>query len=90
MNQIDVRGGGLVLRKALGIVPLAVLDLSVAQGFVPAVGTAFTVVNNRAAGVVNGIFLDLGEGTVFTTSGFSFRITYLGGDGNDVVVTRVA
>lgn len=60
--------------------------------FYPSLGTfdpgitSFTVVDNRGTGPVQGIFKGLPEGTVFDVSGEPIRITYFGGDGNDVVV----
>jgi len=38
---------------------------------------------------VGGTFNGLPEGTFFTNGGAPFRISYAGGDGNDVVLARV-
>ena len=39
------------------------------------------------AGAITGTFAGLPEGAKFTSNGRTYRITYQGGDGNDVVVT---
>jgi len=58
--------------------------------FTPAVGDTFTVINNDEADAVVGTFAGLPEGAIFTTpAGTPFRISYVGGTGNDVTLTRV-
>ena len=58
-------------------------------GFAAHGSNSFTLINVTGAGAVSGTFVGLPEGTVFPSSdGKSFRITYHGGTGNDVVVTR--
>jgi autotransporter-associated beta strand protein len=57
--------------------------------YTPAPGDAFTLINNTGADAVTGTFDGLAEGATFTASGFTFRISYAGGDGNDVVLTAV-
>ncbi len=55
----------------------------------PAIGDAFTIIKNDGADAVSGTFLNAPEGAVFGgTLNTAFRITYQGGDGNDVVITR--
>jgi len=59
-------------------------------GFRPAIGDAFTILKNDGAEAVNGTFLNAPEGAIFGGAlNTAFRITYQGGDGNDVVITRV-
>lgn len=68
----------------------ATLKLNV-SGAIP-MNVPITIINKISAGKVTGAFAGLSEGTIFTdaTSGFKFRITYAGGDGNDVQLTRTA
>ncbi|PQO25742.1 hypothetical protein C5Y96_23315 [Blastopirellula marina] len=66
----------------------AVLELSLLAGFEPSQGEKFTIIQNVGMGTVQGTFQDLPEGAVFTIDGNEFKISYVGGDGNDVVVTR--
>ncbi len=59
-------------------------------GFRPAIGDSFTILKNDGADAINGTFLNAPEGAVFGGAlNSAFRITYRGGDGNDIVITRV-
>ena len=61
-----------------------------AGGNRPAIGQSFEIISNDGADAVVGAFANLPEGASFNGGlGLSFRITYRGGDGNDVVITRV-
>ncbi len=61
------------------------------NAFRPAVGDSFTILRNDGTDAIIGSFLNAPEGTVFAGPlNTAFRITYLGGDGNDIVLTRVA
>lgn len=67
-----------------------VATLSTAQfnNFIPTVGNSFTIINNDAADAVVGTFAGLAQGaTVTSTNGVEYTISYVGGDGNDVVLT---
>jgi hypothetical protein len=61
--------------------------LDVVLGYAPAGGDTFTIFDNTFGGPVNGTFAGLPEGEQFVVSGFDFEITYVGGDGNDIVLT---
>jgi autotransporter-associated beta strand protein len=67
----------------------ATTRLTVNRGtFAPARGAAFTIVRVNAIVANNaGTFQDLPEGATFSVDGQKFRITYRGGDGNDIVLT---
>jgi len=60
------------------------------NGFVPAIGDVFTIINNQGNGAVIGTFNGLPEGAALTVGGVTLRISYVGGDGNDVTLTTVA
>ena len=82
--------GGYDQIAATGSVTLAgALSISVINGFIPVGGDAFTLILNDDADAVTGTFAGLPEGAPITVSGFDFQITYVGGTGNDVVVTAV-
>jgi fibronectin-binding autotransporter adhesin len=66
-----------------------VASLNVTLGFTPLAGTAFTIVNNTSGNQISGTFAGLPEGKVFVASGTTFQITYVGGDGNDIVLTAI-
>jgi autotransporter-associated beta strand protein len=80
-------------QNVTGTVSLGSSTLHVTLGFTPAVGDAFTILNNDTNDAVIGTFNGLPEGGVVsvTTGLFSgaFQISYLGGDGNDVVLTTL-
>jgi Dockerin type I domain len=59
-------------------------------GFIPPVGTTFTIIDNDGTDPVTGTFAGLPQGAVLSTGGQSFSISYAGGTGNDVVLTRSA
>jgi autotransporter-associated beta strand protein len=65
----------------------AVLDLRL--GFVPTNGTQFIIINNDGTDAVGGWFAGLTEHAEFTQSGTQLQISYLGGDGNDVMLTVI-
>src|ERR1051325_3538885 len=73
-----------------GSVALSNATLSVLPGFTPAVGDSFVIINNDGAEPVTNTFTGLTNGAVFAVGGLPFQINYAGGDGNDVVLTRVA
>ena len=66
------------------------LDVNLLGGYVPAPGDAATIVNNDGADAVVGTFTGLPEGAVFNVNGNSLQISYVGGTGNDVVLTAAS
>jgi autotransporter-associated beta strand protein len=54
-----------------------------------ATGTAITLIDNDGTDAVAGTFNGLPEGALVTIGGQTFSISYAGGTGNDVVLTRV-
>jgi autotransporter-associated beta strand protein len=64
-----------------------VLDAS--ANFQSTVGDTFTIINNDGNDAVVGTFAGLPEGASLTLGGLAFTISYQGGTGNDVVLTRV-
>ena len=56
----------------------------------PPIGQAFTIIENDGTDPVTGFFANVAEGgTIVTSNGLTFSVTYHGGDGNDVVLTAV-
>lgn len=85
-----------VTTRPMAVPPLVVLrepTLEFFLGFEAPVGSEFMIIQNDGSEPVQGQFHGLPEGATFGSLGFfagrSFRITYVGGDGNDVVVTRI-
>jgi len=53
-------------------------------GGTPVVGQGFVIIDNDGTDAVQGTFAGLPEGAQVQANGYVFRITYAGGDGNDV------
>lgn len=68
----------------------SVLVVDLSGAFKPASGRNFVIIDNDGNDPVIGTFAGLPEGAVFGGDGLPFRISYTGGTGNDVVITRVA
>ncbi len=60
------------------------------NAYVPVGGESYTIIANDATDPVSGIFIGLAEGNIFSLAGKNMRISYLGGDGNDVVLTALS
>jgi autotransporter-associated beta strand protein len=88
-DQVAVNGN-FSLSQNLLIATLPVLHVTLVNGFHPAGGEGFTIVNITGAGTTTGIFQGLPEGATLTLAGGErFTISYHGGDGNDVVLTAL-
>jgi hypothetical protein len=73
--------------NASGNVNLGGATLQLSWAFTSSPGNTFTIINKTSPGAITGTFASLPEGAKFTSNGRTYRITYQGGDGNDVVVT---
>ena len=65
------------------------LDLTYLEGGVIKKGDTFTIIDNKTTYPMRGTFKDLPEGAEVTVGGATFKISYVGGDGNDVVLTAL-
>jgi autotransporter-associated beta strand protein len=72
-----------------GTVTISGSNLVVTVGGTLTLGDKYTIINNDGMDAVSGTFAGLAEGATFSSGGDSFRISYQGGDGNDVVLTSV-
>jgi autotransporter-associated beta strand protein len=75
--------------SVFGAVNLGGAALNVTPNFSPASATRFTIVANDSADAVINTFSGLPEGAILNAGGTGFRISYAGGDGNDVVLAAV-
>jgi autotransporter-associated beta strand protein len=80
-DQLTVNGPVNLGGASLQVIPLA--------GFTGSIGDTFMIIDNDAADAVTGTFAGLPAGAVVTAGVFAFSISYTGGTGNDVVLTRV-
>lgn len=71
-----------------GDIALGNIALELSLGFTPTIGDKFTIIDNDANDAVIGTFDGWPEGGTQMVNGNLFQITYKGGDGNDVVLTR--
>jgi autotransporter-associated beta strand protein len=77
--------------KVAGAIDLAGATLSTTLGFTPSGQQSFTIINNTGSAAITGTFAGLAQGAVLTVAGGEqFKISYTGGDGNDVVLTHLA
>ena len=65
----------------------AVLNTSRWNNFTPAQGKVFTIIDNQGPNAVVETFKNLPEGATFSQNGVVFKISYVGGNGNDVTLT---
>lgn len=74
--------------KVTGTVTLGngTLNTILYNGFKPAKGQSYKIIDNDASDAVSGTFNNLAEGATFTVAGYVLKISYVGGDGNDVVL----
>ena len=63
--------------------------LELAGSFAPAIGDEFLIVQNDGTDAITGTFSGFPEAFTFDRNGQQFRISYVGGTGNDVVVTTL-
>jgi hypothetical protein len=77
--------------KVVGAVALngATLNLASYGSFMSARGDQFVFIDNDGTDAVQGTFAGLSEGTSVALGNHSYRISYHGGDGNDVALTDV-
>jgi autotransporter-associated beta strand protein len=83
-------GSGYSQLVVAGTVSLGGSTLNVALGFTPNIGDAFTIIKNNGGHAVSGTFKGLAEGATFSQNGMTFKITYKGGSGHDVEITRIS
>lgn len=79
INPLILIGSNFLANAALQIVPNFTSPVSIGQ--------QFTIISNATPNLFNGTFNGLPEGTLITAGGYTFRISYVGGTGNDVVLT---
>ena len=84
----QVVNGTVILN--LGDYADATLLVDLNAGYTPDLGTTFTIIDNDGTDPVIGHLSGLPEGGTFTSGGQLFRISYVGGTGNDVVLSAVA
>ncbi|MBL9167273.1 MAG: autotransporter-associated beta strand repeat-containing protein [Verrucomicrobiales bacterium] len=82
-------GVGYDVIRVNGGVILGNSSLHLTSAFTATTNDSFLVLQKTSPGPIQGIFLNATEGSIIGTAPDTFRITYQGGDGNDVVLQRV-
>jgi hypothetical protein len=72
-----------------GTVTLGNAILSLSSTYAGSAGSVFTIVDNQGLGAVVGTFSGLPEGSVVSANGRAYKISYVGGTGNDVTLTAI-
>ena len=102
VNDFSLQAGGVysaeilnsteydkIVAGSVTLDPASALELKLAPGAQIKKGDTYTIVDNTGAGAINGTFSGLAEGAQLVVDGATFSISYVGGDGNDVVLTAL-
>ena len=79
-DQIVVNPGTVTLDNAI---------LTLSSTYAGSAGAVFTIIDNQGIAAIGGTFVGLPEGSVISTSGRAYKISYVGGTGNDVTLTAI-
>lgn len=85
-DQIVVGDSSITTGTPVAISTNSTLSVTLLDGFKINPGDKFTIIDNKTTTAVSGSFKDLPEGATFKVGENVFKITYTGGDGNDVVL----
>lgn len=79
----------VVTNTGSGAVQLGGGTLNVGLTYAPSATDNFLILDKQTPGAISGAFAGLAEGSTFTAGSTLLRISYVGGDGNDVVLSVV-
>jgi fibronectin-binding autotransporter adhesin len=85
----DSSTADLIVARNVAISNSAQFSLSNIGSAIASFGTTFMVISNASPNSIIGNFANLPEGAVFTRDGNDYRVSYMGGDGNDLTITVV-
>ena len=92
LNSAFIEGSDAAVTSAEFVATGTTLG-TMSLGFAPGPMQELLLVNNTGGGLISGNFSGLTEGATLTAiydgNTFNFRISYVGGDGNDITLTRV-
>jgi Extended Signal Peptide of Type V secretion system/IPTL-CTERM motif len=84
VNLATADGGDRL--NVIGAVSLSGTSLALSGAYLPALGDIFTVVTNDGTDPVVGTFVGLPQGAAIQYNGATLTISYVDGDGNDIVL----
>ncbi|MFN3409171.1 MAG: beta strand repeat-containing protein [Limisphaerales bacterium] len=76
--------------RVRGLVDLNTATLNASLGFSSSLSNQFVIIDNDGTDPIGGTFQGLPQNSLLSIGGEQFRISYSGGDGNDVVLTQVS
>lgn len=88
-DQIVVGSASITSGNAVDVTD-SILAAKIYKGFKINATDKFTIIDNKTTTAVAGTFKSLPEGATFKVSDGVFKITYKGGDGNDVVLSVIS
>jgi hypothetical protein len=83
------KGYSQIVTKGTVNVSGGTLNTTGSLSYAPAKGTEYILINNDGTDRVIGTFRGKAEGAKFKIGSYTFRISYRGGSGNDIVLTRL-
>lgn len=88
--EIGKDGGDQIIANGTVTLGNGTLKVLRFEDYVPKANDVYTIIANDGSDALTGTFKDLPEGATFTNSdGGVYKISYKGGDGNDVTITVV-
>jgi autotransporter-associated beta strand protein len=88
-SRLFIEVNGTVCDQVIVKTYVDILDCYLDVKGVPIKGSELTIIECGGAEPVLGTFVGLPEGVEFESGGYKYKITYVGGDGNDVVLTAL-
>jgi fibronectin-binding autotransporter adhesin len=88
--NVSIKSGGYNHAAVTGNVNLTGSALNLTVAYNPYVGASYTLIDNDAADPITGTFVGLPEGALLAINTQTFQLSYLGGTGNDVVLSLVS
>ncbi len=82
-------GNGYDQVSVTGTVNIDGTSLQLSLGYLPVIGTVFTLIDNDGTDPVTGTFGGLTQGSLLPVGSETFQISYTGGTGNDVTLTAL-
>lgn len=93
-NTLDVGIEGVTIGSVTGYGQIDVVGsvflsntLSLSGSYTPIAGNSFIIINNDGFDPITGTFSGLPEGSIISFNGKDLELSYIGGDGNDIVLS---
>jgi hypothetical protein len=88
--NLPITGSGFAQIKVTNLVSIdGQFQPRLPSAVTPSLGETFTIIDNQGSSPIDGSFSALPEGSQITVGADVFAVSYVGGDGNDIVLTAV-